>query len=609
MSKQINRDLLSDAIGKIDPDYLDEFERMDADLAKKPPHKKHYLRALLISAACLVIAFALLLGSLPLTYIAFKEPIDSVVSQTVDRVIFGQDGEEDGPKTIPLWVSWGATEAFFNALGAGTEHSAIEAMKHGDSQGLIAELLENLGLFLDRLYQYYLDNKDEIDGVIDELENELGTEIEIESIFDPPIIENPTDPDVVDPPVDTEQIIDPKPPVEDVTDPIEDVTEPPVEDVTDPIEDVTDPPVEYIPPEIFVIYEPMNLKLQQLTDNAGTYYTVCGFHDPEIIVNDLIIPAEVNGIPVKVIGNHAFKNCRDIHTLTLPNSIVSIGDNAFSSCAFETVEIPASVEKINQSAFYGCKKLVSVTFAQGSSLSYIGPHAFSCSALESLELPSSLKNIKEQAFESCSKLVEVVIPASVTTIGYGAFMSCHSLQSVQIAAGGTLNIGPSAFKGCSSLTDLELGGTALIAQNTFENCDALQSVTIPATLTTIGAYAFTDCDVLENVTFVNGMKKLSIHEYAFSNCVSIKEIEFPARLSITQNFILFGCDAIEKITIQNPTGNYSAASFYIENYLYRDHTVLFNGTKKQWQALGLQDVHGMNSTIICSDGYFGVKPE
>lgn len=609
MSKQINRDLLSDAIGKIDPDYLDEFELMDAGLASKRPHKKIYLRALLISAACLVLAFALLLVSLPMTYVIFHEPINSAVSQTVDRVIFGQSENEDGPKTVPLWVSWGATETFFNLLSAGTDRSAIEAMKQGSGGGIVGDLLQDLGGFLDRLYQYYLDNRDEIDGVIDELENELGTEIEIESIFDPPIIEDPPEPDVVDPPVDTEQIIDPKPPVEDVTDPPEDVTEPPVEDKTDPPEDVTEPPIEDIPPEIFVIYEPMNLKLQLLTGNTGTYYSVCGFHDLELIVNDLVIPSEVDGIPVKVIGNHAFKNCRDIHTLTLPNSIVTIGDNAFSSCAFETVEIPASVEKINQSAFYGCNKLMSITFAEDGSLSYIGPYAFSCSVLESIELPSGLKTVGDHAFESCSKLVEVVIPQSVTTIANGAFMSCQSLQSVQIAAGGTLNLGPAAFKSCTSLTDLQLGGTAQISQNTFENCDALQSVTIPSTLTVIGAYAFTDCDLLENVTFVNGTKKLSIHEYAFSNCVSIKEFVFPARLSTAQNFILFGCNAIEKITIQNPTGNYSAASFYVDNSMYRDHTVVFNGTKKQWQALGLQDVHGMNSTIICSDGYFGVKPE
>ncbi|MBQ2806890.1 MAG: leucine-rich repeat domain-containing protein [Clostridia bacterium] len=575
MSKQINRDLLSDAIGKIDPDYLDEFERMDAGLTKKPPHKKHYLRAFLISAACLVLVFALLLCSLPLTYIVFKDPIDSVVSQTVDRVIFGQDGEEDGSKTIPLWVSWGATEAFFNALGAGTEHSAIEAMKHGDSQGLIAELLENLGLFLDRLYQYYLDNKDEIDGVIDELENELGTEIEIESSFDPPIIEYPTEPEETEPPT----------------------------------EEITDPPVEYVPPEIFVIYEPMNLKLQQLTGNAGTYYTVCGFHDPEIIVNDLIIPAEVNGIPVKVIGAEAFKNCREIQSVYLPSTIVTISAQAFMSCTIESLEIPVSVERIDSGAFYGCKKIGTVIFEEGSRLSVIGYQVFACSGIETLELPSGLLNVNSQAFESCSKLTAVVIPASVRSLAYGAFINCHSLQSVKIAADGTLNVGESAFKGCKALTDLELGGTAQISRNAFENCDALQSIVIPGSVGVIGEYAFTDCDALENVTFASGMKKLSISGYAFSNCDRITEIEFPARLSTTQNFILFGCDAIEKITIQNPTGNYSAASFYIENYLYSDHTVLFNGTKGQWRALGLQDVHGMNSTIICSDGYFGVKPE
>ncbi|MBR7099297.1 MAG: hypothetical protein IKC59_07780, partial [Clostridia bacterium] len=121
----MKRDLMIDAITCIDDSYLEQYARYETQMLRK---KRVGFKALLISAACLVLVLALLLCSLPLTYIVFREPINHTVSEVVDRVIFPQRGDEDGNRSEALWVHWPLTDALFDVLGAGGENSIIEAM-------------------------------------------------------------------------------------------------------------------------------------------------------------------------------------------------------------------------------------------------------------------------------------------------------------------------------------------------------------------------------------------------------------------------------------------------------------------------------------------------
>ena len=133
--------------------------------------------------------------------------------------------------------------------------------------------------------------------------------------------------------------------------------------------------------------------------------------------------------------------------VTIPSSMTSIADNAFSSCtSLASVSIPSSVTYIGQQAFFGCSSLASVTIP--SSVTSIGQRAFfGCFSLASVTIPSSVTSIGEQAFSSCTSLASVSIPSSVTSIGDYAFAGCTSLASVIFRANTVLGVGLGTFTG------------------------------------------------------------------------------------------------------------------------------------------------------------------
>ena len=191
-----------------------------------------------------------------------------------------------------------------------------------------------------------------------------------------------------------------------------------------------------------------------------------------------------SGSPLMTIGNSAFKNCSSLTSITIPASVRSIGDYAFNSCGrrdFETqisvtfasgsnltsignhvfsgsnlmsIEIPASVKSIGESAFFDCQILTSVTFASGSQLESIGNDSFNnCWGLSSITIPSTVTSIGNDSFKRCFSLSSVTIPASVTSIGSNAFDNCSNLTSVTVYAP-SCTLGDDAFYGCNKLANI-----------------------------------------------------------------------------------------------------------------------------------------------------------
>ena len=138
--------------------------------------------------------------------------------------------------------------------------------------------------------------------------------------------------------------------------------------------------------------------------------------------------------------------------------IVSVGDAKYLS----TIEIPATYQNgavvgIDGNGFHGCPKLTTVTIPD--SVTSIGNGAFSgCESLTSITIPNSVTSIGYGAFSSCESLTSITIPNSVTSIGYVAFSGCSALTSITIPDSVT-SIGTNAFCDCSALTDVYYIGT------------------------------------------------------------------------------------------------------------------------------------------------------
>ena len=215
--------------------------------------------------------------------------------------------------------------------------------------------------------------------------------------------------------------------------------------------------------------------------------------------------------------------------------------------AITTVEIKSGVTHIGKNAFYGCTKLETVTFAEGSKLEAIG----------------------ESAFDGCKVLSSITIPASVTSIGKKAFNSCYDsmkktgLTEVTFAEGSKLEtIGESAFNGCKVLSSITIPASVTsIGQSAFSGCSALSSITIPASVTSIGKQAFYGCTKLETVTFAEGSKLETIGESAFYGCNILSSITIQASVTSIGNFAFQYCYALESINIPASVTSFGWAPF------------------------------------------------
>ncbi len=223
------------------------------------------------------------------------------------------------------------------------------------------------------------------------------------------------------------------------------------------------------------------------------YVSITGYVEKP--AGELVIPAEIDGLPVKFIGQGAFEYCEDITSLTLPDTLTSIASNAFECVQrtnpnrkYAAVRTASDENSIQTSAFYNCIGLKEIHVSDTNpGLSSADGILFNKDKTEiirypaekegdSYSIPETVTKIARGAFSGSAGLVSVVIPDSVNEIEGYAFRYCTALTSVVIPEG---------------VTDIK--------SYTFHQCTSLTSVTVPESVSGIGHYVFNGTPWLETM--------------------------------------------------------------------------------------------------------------
>jgi hypothetical protein len=334
-------------------------------------------------------------------------------------------------------------------------------------------------------------------------------------------------------------------------------------------------------------------------------------------VGSLTIPSSYKGYPVTRIAYRAINYCSNLTEITLPNSLLSIGTDAFDGTnvnfltsgpyqylstanavfiidaptATGAVEIPATIEGLpvkSANAFSSNHSITSVTLLEG--ITEISDYAFyNCSNLNSVSLPDGITHIRSNAFAYSANLNSVNLPESLQTIGVDAFSGTAlptntegnlvflnnnssafviNATSVTGAVEIPANIqgyavkSANAFKNNNSITSVTLPeGITEISPYAFANCENLISVTLPSTLTHIGERAFNECSRLANLVLPENL--LSISNYAFYNA-KLSSLHLGASVSGIGNNFIEDCDELTSIEVDPSNSTYQS----IDGILY-----------------------------------------
>ena len=293
------------------------------------------------------------------------------------------------------------------------------------------------------------------------------------------------------------------------------------------------------------------------------------------------VPSTIDGYKVTKIGASAFKNNKNLYSVTMPNSVTEIGNSAFYNCTnLSNLKLPSNITTLGCQTFYGCDSLteiyipktlqvldwpfsnsgvVTAEFEYG--ITTIPDDIFNgASKLKYVEIPETVTEIGSASFKKCTALETIKIPETVTEIGDGVFQGCTSLKEISIPDSVT-DMGTYIFDGCTSLTKVKLPSVRYnITYDTFRNCKSLTDIVLPSTVTAIRSNAFYGCESLTSLELPSGVQ--TIESSAFENCKALKNISIPEKCENIWNNAFKSCTSLAKVDMQYGLKNIYSGAFY-----------------------------------------------
>ena len=222
----------------------------------------------------------------------------------------------------------------------------------------------------------------------------------------------------------------------------------------------------------------MNYSIENQTGNYTDEYGNVYYQEKYVMTYEKRKVVEGDDYQVTGIAANAFSNNTRITSITIPETVRTIGSNSFAGCTnLKTVVLPEYLDRIEDSAFYNCRMLREIEIP--NTVSYIGSQAFYyCSSLQQINIPTNITTIYQATFFQCYNLKEVVIPSNVRNIQPEAFYGCTSLEKLTLNEG-LVSISSGAFYNCYNLVEIELPTTVNnLTNSAFYRCTNLQTVVI-----------------------------------------------------------------------------------------------------------------------------------
>ena len=267
---------------------------------------------------------------------------------------------------------------------------------------------------------------------------------------------------------------------------------------------------------------------------------------------------------VREIGDRAFSFAYTVTSITIPDSVTSIGEDLFYNSVNDLTSVyfgeNSQLTSIGNSAFNGCRKLTSITIPAG--VTSIGNRAFDgCFALAEVYNYSSL-TISELRPSYLTNYAKVIYNASDLTEGKPE-TRIRVEGDVQYYEDGSNLIALATAVAEESLTMVSLNDqTTEINQYAFSFCDSLTTITIPDSVTSIGGWAFYGCDGLTSVDFGESSQLKSIGRYSFGFCDSLTTITIPDSVTSIGREAFFRCISLTSITIPDSVTSIGDDAFY-----------------------------------------------
>ena len=245
-----------------------------------------------------------------------------------------------------------------------------------------------------------------------------------------------------------------------------------------------------------------------------------------------------SGTTLNTSGANAFQNCTVLTSITFPSGLKYInGSGNFKNTGLTSVTLPASLEILSDSTFASCASLKEATFT--GNITSFGSSVFSSTALEKVVLSDKMETLGSSTFNNLKTLkivtydsytvkdatkfndgYENALPPSLTSLPSSLFSGCTSLKSMDLS--NVKTVAGSLFKGCSALesvvlsTDLEVLGDYM-----FQNCTSLSSIEIPSSVTSLGKYAFDGCTKLTSIDLPETLTFMGTYTFRKTGLTSI----------------------------------------------------------------------------------------